>query len=450
MRKKIILLLACLAQFMVILDATIVNVALPTIKHDLGLNQSTLQWVVIAYGLMFGGFLLLGGRLGDLLGKRRVLVAGLTLFSIASLVAGLADSATQLIAARAFQGLGAALIAPSALSILAATFAEGKARNQALGVFGAVTGASASVGVLASGLLTDGPGWPWIFFVNIPVGALLIALALKYLVTDKVEKGLHKLNASGAATVTGGLMLFVYGLNKGVDAGWTSPVALWSLAGAAMLVALFAWIEARSRTPLIPFAALKNRFSIGSMLAGFFAFGAFYSFIFTMTFFLQQLLQYSPTETGLTWLVTSVIAFIVSGLTGAKLAARFGVKWLLIIGLSLMTFAALWLTRIPADALLSPDILPALILAGIAVGLFSPSIQIGALTDTSSHMFGLTSGITQTLRELGGVMAIAATSTALIAHEASILSGFHVAFLVVASIAATGVVVTCFALRRAS
>lgn len=447
--KKILLLLACLAQFMVILDITIVNVALPTITRDLGLNQSTLQWVVIAYGLMFGGFLLLGGRLGDLLGKRRVLISGLSLFLLASLTAGLSDSPTLLIAARAVQGLGAALIAPSALAILATTFAEGKARNKALGIWGAVNGISGSVGVLASGLLTDGPGWPWIFFINVPIGLLLIVLAFKYLAADPAEKGLHGLNASGAATVTGGLMLLVYGLNQGVSVGWGAPLTLWCFAGAVMLLVAFGWIEARAQAPLIPFTVLKNRFSTASMAAGFFAQGAFYSFIFTMTLLLQQQLHYSPTETGLAWLITSVGAFVVAGLTGTKLVGRFGVKPLIITGLSLMALASLWLTRVPFPAAFSPDIIPALLLAGIAVGLFSPSVQIGALSGVSSQTFGLTSGLTQTLRELGGVMVIAVASTALIAQGTASQSGFHAAFLVIAVIAVIGAIVASVAFRRA-
>src|SRR5918992_2417439 len=206
-RKGLILFLACMAQFMVVLDVAIVNVALPAIQLDLGLRQSTLQWVVIAYGLLLGGFLLLGGRLGDLLGRRRIFLAGLAVFSGASLLAGLADSAEVLIGARALQGFGAALLAPSALSILAVTFAEGRERNGALGVFGAVGGSSASVGVIASGLLTDGPGWRWIFFINVPVGLLLIALAARFLPADRVDRGRRRYDAAGASTVTGGLLL---------------------------------------------------------------------------------------------------------------------------------------------------------------------------------------------------------------------------------------------------
>ena len=219
----VILALACAAQFMVVLDIAIVNVALPSIQQDLDVSQSTLQWVVIAYGLMLGGFLLLGGRMADLLGRRRILLTGLTVFSAASLVAGIAQSSALLIAARGLQGFGAALVAPAALSILAVTFSEGQERNRALGIFGAVGGTSASVGVIASGLLTDGPGWRWVFFINIPVGIVLIALAAVVPRRRPGARGARNFDVAGATTVTGGLLLLVYGLNRGAEDGWTRP-----------------------------------------------------------------------------------------------------------------------------------------------------------------------------------------------------------------------------------
>src|SRR5215207_2256839 len=228
--KSVILALTCAAQFMVVLDVAIVNVALPSIQRDLGVSQSTLQWVVIAYGLMLGGFLLFGGRLADLLGRRRILLTGLAIFTGASFLAGVSQSAGLLIAMRGLQGFGAALVAPAALSILAVTFSEGQQRNRALGIFGAVGGSSASVGVIASGLLTDGPGWRWVFFINVPVGILLIALALRFLAIDHLQTAVRRYDAGGAVTVTVGLLLLVYGLNYGVDHGW----------GAGSTLAIFA------------------------------------------------------------------------------------------------------------------------------------------------------------------------------------------------------------------
>lgn len=436
--KNFILLLACLAQFMIIVDLTIVNVALPTIQHELGMAQSTLQWIVIAYGLMFGGFLLLGGRLGDLLGRRRVLLAGLGLFSLASLVAGLADSSTLLIIARAVQGLGAALIAPAALSTIAATFSEGKERNTALGIFGAVGGASASVGVLASGLLTDGPGWPWIFFINVPIGVILIALAAKYLPKDNVVKGEHTFDAKSAFLATGGVLLLVYALNRGVDFGWTAGSTVALFAAAILLLLAFVWTEIRSRAPLIPFDALRNRSMVYADVTALFAFGGFFSFIFLTTLLMQQHLGYSATRTGLTWLITSLTAFVVAGLTGAKLVAKLGPKRLLIAAMIFMTFAALWLSRIPTHPSFVSDMLPAFIAAGLGVGIIGPTIGIAAMTGVGPKTFGVASGLLETMRELGGVLVIALVSTVLVASGAAVLAGFHAAYLVIAGAAVAG------------
>jgi EmrB/QacA subfamily drug resistance transporter len=447
MRKGIILLLACLAQFMVILDLAIVNVALPTIGRQLGTSQATLQWVVIAYGLLFGGFLLLGGRLGDILGRRRVLLSGLVLFSLASLAAGLAGSASQLIAARAVQGFGAALIAPSALAILASTFKEGKDRNSALGIFGAVGGASGAVGVFTSGLLTDGPGWSWIFFINVPVGALLISLALKYLPRDAVQKGLRSFNASAAATLTGGLIALVYGLNKGAEAGWASPWTLASFAAAAALLFGFRRIESRSQSPLVTLTALQNRSTAGTMVTALLGFGSFFSFIFVMTLFLQQHLHYSATQTGLTWLVPSLTAFVVAGYTGTKLVARVGVKRPLIAGLSLIGLAMLLLVRIPIDAVFVRDLLPSMLLTGLGMGMFAPSVQISALSGAKPEHMGLMSGVTETMREFGGVLTIALVSTVLLAQNWT-LSAFHAGFLVMGGAAALGLITFNAGLQR--
>ena len=438
MRKHLAtLILACFAQFIVIVDLAIVNVALPTIQQQLGMSQSALQWIVVAYGLLFGGFLLLGGRLGDALGRRRVLLTGLGLFVIASLTAGLADSTGLLIAARAFQGFGAALIAPSALSILATTFKEGKERNAALGIFGATGGLAGSVGVLAGGLLTDRPGWQWIFFVNIPIGMLLIGLALKYLPVDKVEKSTRRFNAGGAASITASFIALVYGLTQGTQSGWTAPVTLGSFLAAIVLFVTFVRIESRSRSPLVHFEVFKNRPSTGAMISGFFAFGSLFSFIFTTSLLMQQQLHYTPTQTGLAWLVTSVTSFIVAMLTGSKLVAKFGVKRLLFAGLAFMVLAMLWLMRIPVNATFLTDLFPALLLAGVGGGMIGPLVQISALTGVQPKHFGLISGMVETMRELGSVVVIAAASTAL-AVQTSALGGFHAAYLMIAVAALFG------------
>ena len=443
--KNLILALTCAAQFMVVLDVAIVNVALPSIQQDLGVSQSTLQWVVIAYGLTLGGFLLFGGRLADLLGRRRILLTGLTIFTGASFLAGVSQSAGLLIVMRGLQGFGAALVAPAALSILAVTFSEGRERNRALGIFGAVGGTSASVGVIASGLLTDGPGWRWVFFINVPVGLLLIGLATVFLVADR-ERGVGRFDVAGATTVTGGLLLLVYALNRGADYGWASASTLLLFGAAAVMLVAFVRIEARSRHPLVPAAALRNRTLVAANLSAFFTFSAFFSFIFLGSLLMQQVLGYSATQTGVSWLATSVTAFIASALAGARLVGRFGVRRLLVAGLSLLAIGVLWLTRVPADANYATDLLPALLLAGVAIGLCAPSAQIGALSGVSDSATGLAAGLVETMREVGGAAGVAAVSTVLVSQAG--IDGFHAAFLVICIASALGALTAAVAFER--
>jgi EmrB/QacA subfamily drug resistance transporter len=444
--KVLVLVLVCAAQFMVVLDIAIVNVALPSIQRDLDVSQSTLQWVVIAYGLLLGGFLLLGGRMADLLGRRRMFLTGVTIFSAASLVAGIARSSTVLIAARGLQGFGAALIAPAALSILAVNFSEGPERNRALGIFGAVAGTSASVGVIASGLLTDGPGWRWVFFINLPVGIVLISLATLFLVADRGQRGTQNFDVAGATTVTGGLLLLVYGLNRGAEDGWTSTTTLLLFVAAAVLLAAFVRVESRARTPLVPATAVKNRTLVAANLSAFFAFGAMFSFIFLASLLMQQVLGYSPTTTGLAWLSTTGTAFAGSAVAGARLVALVGVRRLLVTGLSLLALGMLWLTRVPADANYVTDLLPAFLLAGVAIGLCAPSAQIGALSGVSESTSGLASGLVETMREIGGAAGVAAVSTMLVSRAG--LDGFRAAFVVIAIAAAVGAVTAAIAFHR--
>jgi EmrB/QacA subfamily drug resistance transporter len=444
--KAVVLALASAAQFMVVLDVAIVNVALPSIQRDLDVGQSTLQWVVIAYGLSLGGFLLLGGRMADLLGRRRMFLTGLTVFSAASLVAGIAQSSGVLIAARGFQGFGAALVAPAALSILAVNFAEGPERNRALGIFGAVGGTSASVGVIASGLLTDGPGWRWVFFINIPVGIALISLATAFLVADRAARPRRNFDIAGATAVTGGLLLLVYGLNRGAEDGWTAMATLLLFAAAALLLASFVRIEARSRDPLVPAAALGHRTLVAANLSAFLTFSAFFSFIFLATLLMQQVLGYSPTKTGVAWLATSLTAFAGSAVAGARLVTAVGVRKLLVTGLSLLAIGMLWLARVPADANYLTDLLPAFLLAGVAIGLCAPSAQIGALSGVSESTSGLASGLVETMREIGGAAGVAAVSTVLVSRAG--LDGFRAAFVMICIAAALGAVTAGVAFPR--
>jgi EmrB/QacA subfamily drug resistance transporter len=456
--KGIVLLLTCAAQFMVVLDIAIVNVALPSIQQDLGIGQGSLQWIVVAYSLMLGGFLLLGGRLADHLGRRRILLAGLILFSAASLLAGLAGSTGLLIGARALQGLGAALLPPTALSILAVTFTEGPERNRALGIYGAVTGISASVGVLASGLLTSGPGWRWIFFINVPIGVVLIALAAVFLPADARDsrRGEH-FDTAGAVTVTGGLLLFVYALSRGAEHGWGSWPTIALFAVSAALLSVFAAIEARSRSPLVPGSALRNRTLVAANLSAFFLFGALLSFIFLGSLLMQQVLGYSPTRTGVAWLATTAMSFVAAAVTGAKLVEVVGVRRLLVAGLSLLAVSALLLTRIPVGGHYATSLLPALLLAGLGGGMSAPAVQIGGLSGVAPAVTGVASGLLETMREIAGAIAIAVVSTVLISRTASgggvadpagAVNAFHAAYWVIFTAAALGAITAAIAFQR--
>jgi EmrB/QacA subfamily drug resistance transporter len=457
----IVLLLACVAQFMVVLDVAIVNVALPSIQRDLGIGQSSVQWIIIAYGLMLGGFLLLGGRIADIWGRRRTLITGLTVFVAASIVAGSAGSPGLLIAARAVQGLGAALIPPAALAILATTFDEGAARNRALGLYGATAGVSASVGVIASGMLTSGPGWRWIFFINAPVGGLLIALAVNLLPHDSgSDRARERFDIAGAVTVTGGLLLLVYALGRSTDDGWTSASTLGLFAAAAVMLTVFVGIEARSRSPLVPAAAVRNRTLVAANLSAFLLFGSFFAFIFLGSLQMQQVLGYSATKTGLAWLATTVTSFFAAAAAGAKLVGTLGVRRLLAAGFALLGVAAWLQTRVPAEAHYATNLLPVLILAGLAGGLGAPAIQIGALTGVPPAMAGLAGGLVETLRELGGGVAVAVVATVLasrlsstsaegpLVNETAAVHAFHSAYWVIFAAAILGMVTASIAFPR--
>jgi EmrB/QacA subfamily drug resistance transporter len=431
---------------MVGIDTAIVNVALPSIQRDLGVGHSALQWVVVAYGLLLGGFLLLGGRMTDQLGRRRIFLIGLAVFTAASFLAGSATEAGMLITARAIQGFGGALTVPAGLSLLAVTFAEGSERDRALGIFGAVGGMAGGVGVVASGLLTGGPGWRWGFFINVPIGIVLIALAAVFLAPDRVRRT-TRLDIAGAITVTGGLLLFVYALHHGANHGWIagSTVALFAAAG--VLLAAFARIEARSAAPLVPPSTWKNRKLVAANLTGFLSSCAFFSFIFIASLLMQQVLGYSPIKTGLAWLATTVTIFPVA-MAGGRIAARVGVRRLLISGLSLFTIGMLWLIRVPADASYLTDVLPAFLLAGIGFGLCMPALQIGALSGVRREDAGLASGLIETSREVGGAAGVAAVSTVLVAGTG--LASFHIAFMIIVIPAVLGLISAIFGFARRS
>lgn len=444
-RPGLVLALACAAQGMVGLDIAIVNVALPSIQHDLSAGQSMLQWVVVAYGLLLGGFLLVGGRLADQRGRRRVFVGGLGIFTVASLAAGAAQHTELLVAARGLQGFGAALIVPAALSLLAVTFPEGPERTRALGFFGAVGGATGSVGVVASGLLTAGPGWRWAFLINIPVGIALIVLAAAFLAPDRDRDRRTRLDLAGATTVTAGLLLFVYALHHGAGHGWGDGATLALFAAAVALLAAFARIEARTTDPLVPPSTVRNRTLVVANVTAFLAFGALFSFIFIGSLLMQQALGYSPIETGVAWLATTVTVVAAAGL-GVRLVAVAGVRWALIAGLLLLAVGTLWLTRVPAPADYVTDLLPAFLLAGFGFGLCGPAVQIGALSGVSQSEAGLASGLVETMREVGGAAGVAAVSTVLVAGSG--LGSFHAAFACIGVLTVAGAVIAATGFPR--
>jgi EmrB/QacA subfamily drug resistance transporter len=443
-RPRLVLTVAGSVMAMVGIDTAIVNVALPSIQHDLGIGHSALQWIVVAYGLMLGGFLLLGGRMSDQLGRRRVFLIGLAVFTAASFLAGSATEAGLLITARAVQGFGAALTVPAGLSLLAVTFAEGSERDRALGIFGAVGGMAGGVGVVASGLLTGGPGWRWGFFINVPIGVVLIALAAVFLAPDHVRRT-TRLDIAGAITVTGGLLLFVYALHHGANHGWISASTVALLAAAGVLLAAFARIEARWAAPIVPLSTWKNRKLVAANLTGFLSSCAFFSFIFIASLLMQQVLGYSPIKTGLAWLTTTVTIFPVA-MAGGRIAARVGVRRLLISGLSLFTVGMLWLIRVPADASYLTDVLPAFLLAGIGFGRCMPALQIGALSGVAGKDAGLASGLIETSREVGGAAGVAAVSTVLVAGTG--LASFHIAFMIIVVLAVLGLITAIFGFAR--
>src|SRR5688500_10747475 len=340
-RRWIALILLCFAQYIVVLDASIVNVALPSIGEALDFSQANLAWVVNAYVLTFGGFLLLGGRMADLLGRRRVFIAGLLVVGVASLAAGFAATEGQLIAARAAQGLGAAIISPSALSIIMNTFSDGAERNKALGAWGAVAGAGGAAGVLLGGVLTDGLGWEWVLWVNVPVALIAAALAPSLIAESRSTSATRHFDAAGAVTVTAGLSILVYALVDATDAGWGSVQTLGLIALSAALIAAFVVIERRSDAPLVPFSIFRIRTLTGANIVGLLVGASLFSMFFFITLYMQQVLGYSAIEAGLSYLPLALMIIAASG-NGSVLVTRIGFKPVLATGMLFIAAALVW------------------------------------------------------------------------------------------------------------
>jgi len=397
------------AQFMVILDLAIVNVALPSIKSDLNFSQTNLQWVISAYAILFGGTLLLGGRLADLLGRRRLFVAGLALFSLSSLLCGLAWSEASLIAFRAIQGLGGALLVPAALSLLMTIFEEGRDRNVALGIYAAASGSGAAAGVLLGGLLTSYLNWSWIFFINVPVGVAAIALTPVLLQESRADVFHRHFDVPGAASVTAGLMLLVYALTRASSDGWTATTTLGLLVGAAALIGAFLVIEWRSPHPLLPLRIFRLRTLSGSNAAMAIVGAVAFSEFFLLTLYMQDVLRYSAVQTGAAFAAFALTVVLISNVAQA-VVGRFGVRPTLTLGLLASAVSVAWLTRLPVDGNYFWDLFPAFVLGGAGMGLSFVPITIGALAGVERSDAGVASGLLNTSRQIGGAIGIAAIS----------------------------------------
>ena len=456
-RKWWALALLSVVQFMVILDIAIVNVALPSIKIDLGFSQEDLQWVISAYALVFGGFLLLGGRAADMLGRRRMFIAGLVLFATGSLVAGLAWSEVSLIAARAVQGLGAAVISPAALSILMTTFREGRERNIALGVWGAVGGFGAAAGVLLGGMFTDLLSWEWIFFINIPIALGALAVT-PFLLSESRDATAKSFDALGAVLVTSGLSMAVLAITKANDYGWTSATTIGLFATSAALLTAFVVVELRTRDPLMSFSIFRIKTVAGANVAGFILGTALFSMFLILTLYMQQVLGYSALKTGFAYLAVAGTS-IVWATVASQLVTRIGVKPVLVTGMTLLTIGMLWFTQVSVGGSYVVDLLPGFLIVGIGMPFAFVSISIAALAGIEAKDAGLASGLINTSQQIGGALGIAILSSVAVSHTESaagsgdavpdaLTTGFHAAFWVGAVIAAIGVVASVVLVRR--
>jgi EmrB/QacA subfamily drug resistance transporter len=460
-RKWLALALLAAAQFVVVLDASIVNVALPSIGRDLQFSQDDLSWVVNAYTLTFGGFLLLGGRMADLIGRRRLFLSGLILFGIASLAGGLATTDVQLIAARAVQGLGAAMLSPAALSLVTVIFSEGAERNKAFGVWGAVAGSGGAVGVLLGGMLTEWAGWEWVLFVNVPIAIVAAALAPR-LLPESRNAGARHFDVAGAVSITAGLSILVYALVDATNAGWGSTQTIGLLALALALIAAFVAIEVSSRAPLMPFPGIfRIRTISGINLTALFIAMALFSMFFFISLYMQQVLGFDPLEAGLAYLPLAVGIIISAGLA-SQLTTRFGFKPVLIAGLLLTAGGLVWFSQVSPGGSYVGDVLFPSLLAAVGLGFAFVPMTIAAVSGVEAHEAGLASGLINTSQQIGGALGLAILAT--IANSRTddvaaagnpvpiaLTEGFQSAFIVGAGFAILGALLATFLIsNRAS
>src|SRR5215217_2673900 len=441
------LILLCSAQFVVVLDASIVNVALPTIGKALDFSQENLPWVVNAYVLTFGGFLLLGGRTADLVGRRKVFMAGLLLVAVASLAAGFAATEGQLIAARAAQGLGAAIISPAALSIVTTTFSDGAERNKALGVWGAVAGSGGAAGVLLGGILTDGLGWEWVLWVNVPVSLIAFALAPRLLAETRAEAETHVYDVAGAVTVTAGLSTLVYALVDANSAGWGSTQTIGLMALLALLLAAFVAIELQARKPLVPFSIFRIRTLTGANIVGLLVGASLFSMFFFISLYMQQVLGYSAIHAGLSYLPLALVIMATAGI-GSQLVTKLGYKPVLAAGMLFIVAGLLWFSRVSVGGGFLTDIFGPSLLAAAGLGFAFVTTTIAAVSGVEESEAGLASGLINTSQQVGGALGLAVLSSVATSYTADVSNlnelteGFRAAFLGGAGIAFLGFVLT--------
>src|SRR4051812_19069999 len=457
-RRWTALILLCVAQFVVVLDASIVNVALPSIGKGLGFSEQNLPWVVNAYVIAFGGFLLLGGRAAGLLGGRRVFMVGLVVVAVASLAAGFAATQGQLIAARAAQGLGAAIISPAALSIVTMLFSDGAERNKALGAWGAVAGSAGAAGVLLGGILTDGLGWEWVLWVNVPVALIALAFTPGLVPESRSESETRHFDAAGAVTITLGLSVLAYALLDASSAGWGSTKIVTLLALSVVLIGAFIFIELRSKAPLVPFRIFKLRTLTAANVVGLLLGASLFSMFFFVSLYMQQVLHYSAIHAGLSSLPLALTIIVAAGL-GGQFVTRLGFKPVLAAGMALVALGLFWFSQVSVGGGFLSDILGPSLLAAMGLGFGFVTSTIAAVSGVPNHEQGLASGLINTSQQFGGALGLAVLSTIATSRADAVMSaggstlpnalneGFQSAFLGGAVIAALGFAATLVLIR---
>ncbi|MFL5942876.1 MAG: MFS transporter [Gaiellaceae bacterium] len=448
----VVLVVVCLAQFMVVLDATIVNVALPHIQTSLGFTEASLQWVINAYTLVFAGFLLLGGRAGDLLGRKRLFLIGLVVFTAASFLNGIASTSGMLIGFRALQGFGAALISPAALSIISTTFAEGKERARALAVWAAIAIGGSAVGLVLGGALTQAFSWRWIFFVNVPVGIAAFFAALRLVPESKDEHAHKGYDIAGAVTVTGGLMVLVYGLVNSATHGWSSTVTIVSFVLAVALLTAFVLIEQRSAEPLVRLSIFRVRSLLTANLAMFLAFSGMFAMFFFNSLYIQKILGFGPLKAGVSFLPFTAGVMVSAGLA-SSLAPRIGVRPVAAAGMVLTIVGMILFARMPVDGVYAADVLPGMLIGSLGMGAIFMPLTLVATTGLENEDQGLASGLFNTSQQVGGALGLAILTTIAASHTsgkgaAALVHGFHYAFAGAAVLVGLALVVLLALLRK--